>query len=138
MSTALHPQSTHDVIQICSSDPIHPPSFLFFPYLLLSSSIKLEFEILRRKLLTPQNTSDTQPTLHALNDKPISQWSLCRHSAITLPPSIIRSTLTGGTIRSFNPRGILVRKTCDTEWASQLTSFFRIEILLTILRRNSA
>src|SRR6267154_4394737 len=136
MSTALHPQSTHDVIQICSSDPIHPPSFLFFPYLLLSSSIKLEFEILRRKLLTPQNTSDTQPTLHALNDKPISQWSLCRHSAITLPPSIIRSTLTGGTIRSLTmrriPRGILVRKTCDTEWASRLTSFFRIEISFTI------
>jgi hypothetical protein len=50
---------------------IHPPSRPF-PYLLLSSCTILKLEILRRKLLTPQNTSDSQPTLHALNDKRIS------------------------------------------------------------------
>jgi hypothetical protein len=42
------------------------------PYLLRSSCTKLEPDILRRKLFTPKNTSDSQPTLHALNDNRIS------------------------------------------------------------------
>jgi hypothetical protein len=48
--------------------PSHPPSS---PLLSFLSILKLE--ILRRKLLTLQNTSDSQPTLqHPLNDKRIS------------------------------------------------------------------
>jgi hypothetical protein len=148
-------------------DQIHPsPSspFLLFPSLLLSSCTILELEILRRKLPTPQNTSDSQPTLHALNDKRISRCGAMssqrsrheitltpypNHSRSSIPVSLDRrdhsissTTLSGLPMRQYHHPEVLCTLTefwCEklaTESASRLTSCFRIERSCAATRRR--